>query len=94
MSFKELVKLGDKQLTMTFKGCLSYRVTQESGRLKSLENSSLRSFSKTTESEFTLWFKNEALGIYDNRVIVQYTIVNLDNIIDVICEHPPNVKWI
>lgn len=94
LSFKEFVKLDDKQLTMTFRNCLSYRVTQESGRLKSLENSSLNPFSKTIESEFISWFKDEALGIYDDRLILQYTIVNLDNIIDVICEYPPTVEWI
>lgn len=92
--FKELVQSVDKQLNITFKSCLAYRVAQESGRLRSLENSNLRSFNRTIESEFISWFKDEALGIYDDRLIVQYTIVNLDNIIDVISEHPPTVEWI
>ena len=92
--FKELDLQSQEQLSVIFKSYLAYRIVQESGRLKSLENDDLKSFKKTTESEFISWFKEEALGIYDDQELTHYVIVNLDNIVDIISEFPPFVEWV
>jgi hypothetical protein len=83
VSFKEFGSTEQRELKVSFKHHLAYRVVSESGRLKSLDNVSLKQFCKT-----------EALGIYDDRRLIHYAIVNLDNIVDIISEYPPTVEWI
>jgi hypothetical protein len=94
VSFKEFGSTEQRELKVSFKHHLAYRVVSESGRLKSLDNVSLKQFCKTENSEFIAWFKDEALGIYDDRRLIHYAIVNLDNIVDIISEYPPTVEWI
>jgi hypothetical protein len=94
VSFKEVALSEQKQFEIAFSNYLAYRVVIETGRLKSLDNGSLSPFSKTSESQFISWFKDEALGVYDDRVLIHYAIVNLDNIVDVISEFPPVVEWV
>ena len=81
-----------KAIEITFKQCLAYRVVQESGRLKSLDNLTLGMFSKANDSQFVNWFKDEGLGIYDDWELTHYAIVTLDNIIDVITTIKPVIQ--
>jgi protein associated with RNAse G/E len=92
--FNDLNSNKENQLSIIFKNCLSYRVTQESGRSKSLDNPTLGQFNKSTNSQFISWFRDEGLGIYDEISLTHYAIVNLDNIIDVICIEEPFVEWL
>jgi hypothetical protein len=77
---------GKKQVTIKFNKYLTFRTTVESGRLKSLDNHTLKSFNKTQESDYISWFRDEGLGIYDERQLIHYAIVGLNYIVDIISE--------
>ena len=83
----------DKTLKVKFTGVIGYRVVNEAGRLRSLENSSLSTFCKTMNSEFLRWIKEESGGIFDDFELIHYVICNSDNIIDVISGPPVIAAW-
>jgi len=85
----------DKILKLTFIGVLSYRVTQETARTKTIyENPNLRGFKVATNSEYLRWFKEESAGMFDDMNLMHYFISNIDNIIDIIGGPPVKVEWV
>ena len=83
-----------KLLRIRFDGTLAYRVTQEAGRLKTInENDPLATFNVITDSPFLRWFEEESEGIFDDWSLMHIVVCNSDNIIDVITNQKPEVKW-
>jgi hypothetical protein len=80
-------------LQIKFSSVIGYRVVNETGRLKSFDNSSLLTYCKSTDTEFLRWFKEESEGIFDDFNLVHYVICNRDTIIDVISVPNVNVSW-
>jgi len=82
-------------LKLIFEGVLTYRVTKEAGRSKTLyENKSLRGFQIATKSEYLQWFKEESSGMFEDDDLRHYYICNTDNILDIVSGPPVDVKWI
>ena len=75
--------------SLNFHNCLAYRFVQESGRLKTLANSTLGPLNVTTKSDFISWFKEEGLGVYDDWALFHFIICCEDGIIDVISTNEP-----
>ncbi|MBS1521139.1 MAG: hypothetical protein JST50_09090 [Bacteroidetes bacterium] len=73
-----------KPFKIVFDSYFSYRITVESGRIKSLNNPTLQVFGQTKKSEYLDWFKDESSGIYDDQEMTHYSILCQDGIIDVI----------
>lgn len=91
---KEL-EVENRVLKITFNGVLSYRVSQETARSKTLhENASLREFRVATNSEFLRWFQEESFEIFEGWDLKHYYICNIDNIIDVISGPPVKAEWV
>lgn len=81
-------------LKIRFDGVLAYKVVQEAGRLKTInENDPLSTFNITTDSVFFKWFKEESEGIFDDWSLIHIAVCNSDNIIDVITNQKPEVEW-
>jgi hypothetical protein len=89
------LKIENGILKITFNGVLTYRVSQETARSKTLyENASLREFRVANNSEFMRWFQEESSGIFEGWDLKHYYICNIDNIIDVISGPPVKVEWV
>ncbi|WP_316794730.1 hypothetical protein [Pedobacter frigoris] len=85
----------NKMLEIKFDGVQAYRVVQEYGRLKSLnENPSMRKFRTSVNSDFLKWFEEESLGQFRESNLVHYMVSNIDNIIDVIARQPVSIEWV
>lgn len=81
-------------LKIKFEGVLAYRVVQEAGRLKTLNQIEIRNtFSTTTNSSYLKWFKEESSGIFDDWSLMHLVICNSDNLIDIITNQYPEVGW-
>ena len=85
---------GKSPFKISFESYFAYRVTIESGRIKSLNNPTLKMFSSTKNSEYLTWFRDESSGIYDDEDIIQYTILYQDGITDIITSCLPMVERI
>jgi hypothetical protein len=83
----------NKTLKVNFSSTLGYRVVNEAGRLRSFNNSSMMTYCKSVDSSFLRWFKAESEGIFDDWSLTHFVICNSDNIIDVITNLNPEVKW-
>lgn len=83
----------NKALKITFSSTLGYRVVNEIGRMKSLNESSIMTFCMSQDSEFLRWFKKESEGVFDDWSLTHFVICNSDNIIDVISNQKPDVEW-
>lgn len=85
----------DKKLEIFYPNFLGYRLTDESGRLKTLyENDTLGAFNKTNSSEFISWFIEESRGIPDDQSLTHYNILSSNKILDIISSQLPVVKWL
>lgn len=85
----------NKILEIFYSSFLSYRVTEESGRLKTLyENNSLGAYNIAKDSSFLRWFNEESHGLFSEEVLLHYNIISSNKIIDVVSSHPPVVKWL
>ncbi|TKC09079.1 hypothetical protein [Pedobacter frigoris] len=85
----------NEMLEIKFDGVQAYRVVQEHGRLKSLnENPSMRRFRTSVNSDFLKWFEKESLGQFRESNLVHYMVSNIDNIIDVIAGQVVSVEWV
>lgn len=85
----------NKALRIKFEGVLAYRVVQEAGRLKTInDNPCLSTLNTSTNSAFLEWVKQESGGVFDSVELVHYAICNSDNIIDVISGPPVTVEWV
>lgn len=85
----------EKMLEMVFSNVLGYRVVQESGRMRTMdENPGFSKFMTSTNSDFLIWFKEESRELFDDWKLVHYVICNCDNIIDVISGLPVSVEWV
>jgi hypothetical protein len=94
VSLKKL-DLEGMTLVVKFNDVLSYMITNESGRLKTIhEVPSFRGFRYSMESAFLRWFKQESGGIYEALPLKHYLIYNIDNVIDVISCSDASAKWI
>ena len=82
-----------KTLKIGFSGKLAYRLVNEAGRLKTLNESSIMTFCTSTNSEFLVWFKQESEGIFDDWALTHFVICNSDSIIDVISSKQPEFEW-
>jgi len=93
--FLKVLGSDEKTLQVKFQGVLGYRVFDESSRLNSLgEDFSISEFQTSTTSEFLNWFKQESLGLFDDRGLIHYMLCNTDNIIDVISGSIVTVEWV
>lgn len=72
----------------------SYKVTDESYKLNlpNLLNPIGKVIYFTNASDFIAEFHKESLDIYINEDIFHYLVVTSDEIVEVICNEPPNVK--
>ncbi|WP_343540126.1 hypothetical protein [Sphingobacterium thalpophilum] len=86
--------LADRCLKIEFSNPLAYRIVNESGRMKTLDNPFIYTFCKTDASKFLEWFDEESYGIFDDLHNYHYMVCNSDNIIDVITNQAPKVSWI
>ncbi|NQX42973.1 hypothetical protein SAMN05421820_11418 [Pedobacter steynii] len=85
----------NRRLEIFYSNFLGYRLTEESGRLKTLyENDTLGPFNKTNASEFISWFIEESRGIPNEHHLVHYNILSSNKILDVISNKEPIVKWL
>jgi hypothetical protein len=93
--FLKVLGSNDKVLSIKFNGIIGYRVFDESARLNSYSgNSNISEFRISNTSDFLKWFREESLGIFDDRALIHYVICNTDNIIDVISGSHVEVEWI
>jgi len=87
--------VSDKILRIKFDGVIAYRVVQEAGRLRTInDNPSLKILNTTTNSAFLRWIREESGGIFDDTELIHYTVCNSDNIIDVISGPPVIMDWV
>ncbi|WP_143053996.1 hypothetical protein [Parapedobacter koreensis] len=86
--------LVEKRMKIVFKNPLGYRIVNESGRLKKLDNPYIYTFCKTQQSNFLEWFNYESDGLFNDWDVTHYMVCNSDNIIDVITNQTPEVRWI
>ncbi|MBB5649129.1 hypothetical protein [Pedobacter cryoconitis] len=85
----------NKKLEIFYPNFLGYRLTDESGRLKTLyENDTLGPFNKTNSSEFINWFIEESRGVSGDQSLTHYNILSSNKILDVISDQLPVVKWL
>ena len=85
----------NKILEIFYSSFLSYRVTEESGRLKTLyENNSLGAYNIAKDSSFLRWFNEESHGVFSEEVLLHYNVISSNKIIDIVSSHPPVVKWL
>jgi hypothetical protein len=80
---------GKNPFKIVFESYFAYRVTVESGRMKSLNNPTLKMFNSSKNSEYLTWFRDESGEIYNNLDIIQYTILYQDGITDIITSCSP-----
>lgn len=85
----------NKKLEIFYSNFSGYRLTEESGRLKTLyENDTLGPFNKTSSSDFISWFIEESRGIPNEHNLVHYNILSSNKILDIISNQEPVVKWL
>jgi len=93
--FLKELKSTNKTLIVKFVGVLDFRLTIESGRLKTIyEVPTFRGFRTSTESEFLRRFKEESRGLFDDDKLVHYLICNIDNIIEIVSGPPVLAEWV
>jgi len=93
--FLKVLDSDTKTLKLKFDGVIGYRVFDESSRLNSMgEDSSMSEFQTSKNSDFLNWFKEESLGVFDERELIHYMLCNTDNIIDVISGSLVTVEWV
>jgi len=84
----------EKVLVIYFDSLFSYRVTNESYRLKFImvHNIEKPSFFIVKDSSYISWFKDESFHVYQSNIL-HYIILTGNDIIDVISEFKPSVYW-
>jgi len=89
-------------LLINFKSYLGFRIFDESYRLRTIyDNEILISHTDpwtlfvSDECEIIDWLKTESLNIVDSsREIKNYIINTMDEVVDIVSEVPPTVKWV
>lgn len=79
----------DSKYAINFKGLVGFRSFDEGDRICSLDEyrwgADEGGMYKTQRSNFINWLQEENGGRYDEGDIIHYSIVTLDDILDVIC---------
>jgi hypothetical protein len=71
--FLKILGSDTKTLRIKFDGVVGYRVFDESSRLNSFgQDSSMSGFQTSTKSDFLNWFRQESLGLFDDRELIHY----------------------
>jgi hypothetical protein len=86
---------GNRWLKISCRNCFTYRFSQETARLKSLhmDNFGTSPLTRSFNSEYLNWYKEESYGFLDQFNPVHYLIL-CDDIVDIICASEPLVEWI
>lgn len=84
----------DRMLILKFKGVMSYQVTDEGARSRSLyENPSYRGLVVSDNSNYLDWFRRESQEIFSDWDLKHYSVGNVNNIIDIISGDEIEVSW-
>jgi hypothetical protein len=86
---------GNRWLKISCRNCFTYRFSQETARLKSLgmDNFGTSPLTRSFNSEYLNWYKEESEGIAEQYNSVHYLIL-CNDIVEIICDPEPLVEWI
>ncbi len=83
-----------KCLIISFDSFISYRNHDEGDLLKTLneQGSKLQHFLfMVKNSNYLQWFHQESCEVYIDKNVIHYAFATPDDVIDVLCEYPPNI---
>lgn len=84
----------DRILILKFNGVMSYQVTDEGARSRSLyEHSSYRGLVVSDNSNYLDWFRRESQEMFSDWDLKHYSVGNVNNIIDIISGDEIEVVW-
>lgn len=84
----------DRILILKFKGVMSYQVTDEGARSRSLyEHPGYRGLVVSDNSNYLDWFRRESQEMFIDWDLKHYSIGNVNNIIDIISGNEIEVFW-
>ncbi|WP_313184049.1 hypothetical protein [Sphingobacterium siyangense] len=84
----------DRILILKFNGVMSYQVTDEGARSRSLyEHSSYRGLVVSDNSNYLDWFRRESQEMFSDWDLKHDSVGNVNNIIDIISGDEIEVVW-
>jgi len=87
----------DNILTLSFPSYVSYRNTDETSRLKSLNDNKILSSEwpifKSNDTQYLDWVVEESFGISNKHNLIHYIITVGSGIIDVVASQEPQLTW-
>ncbi|WP_448137532.1 hypothetical protein [Sphingobacterium siyangense] len=84
----------DRILILKFNGVMSYQVTDEGARSRSLYvHPSYRGLVVSDNSNYLDWFRRESQEMFSDWDLKHYSIGNVNNIIDIISGDEIEVVW-
>lgn len=84
----------DRILILRFKGVMSYQVTDEGARSRSLyKDPSYRGLVVSDKSDYLNWFHRESQEMFLDWDLKHYSVSNINNIIDIISGDEVEVSW-